>query len=132
MRSKTSPQGSLRYRAFPEPERFDYRTNRIENGAYPLRPQVAESAYYMHRLTGDPTYSEMGRILFESLIRHCRTEVGYASLRNVVTKETSDEMHSFCLARTFKYVYLLFATPETLDFDRVIFTTEAHPIKRSV
>lgn len=132
MRSKTSPHGSLRYRTFPEPERFDYRTNRIENGAYPLRPEVVESAYYMDRLTGDPTYSEMGRILIESLIRHCRTEAGYASLRNVVTKKKSDETHSFCLAETFKYLYLLFAPPETLDFDRVIFTTEAHPIKRSV
>jgi len=36
------------------------------------------------------------------------------------------------LAETFKYLYLLFAPPETLDFDRVIITTEAHPIKRSV
>jgi len=55
----------------------------------------------MHRLTGDQTYSEMGRILFESLIRHYPTEAGYASLRNVVTKETLDEMHSFCLAGFF-------------------------------
>jgi mannosidase alpha-like ER degradation enhancer 2 len=29
-----------------------------------------------------------------------------------------------------KYLYLLFSPPETLDFDAVIFNTEAHPIRR--
>jgi len=113
-----------------EPERFDYRTMRIVNGAYPLRPEVAESTYYLHALTGDPRYREMGEALFESFVRHCRAEVGYASLRDVVTKERSDEMPSFCLSETLKYFYLLFAPPETLDFHTVVFTTEAHPIRR--
>ena len=113
-----------------EPERFDYRTKRIVNGAYPLRPEVAESTYYLYQLTGDPRYREMGEALFESFVRYCRSEVGYASLRDVVTKERSDEMHSFCLSETLKYFYLLFAPPETLDFRKVVFTTEAHPIQR--
>jgi len=113
-----------------EPERFDYRTMRIVNGAYPLRPEVAESTYYLHALTGDPRYREMGEVLFESFVRYCRSEVGYASLRDVVTKEQSDEMHSFCLSETLKYFYLLFASPETLNFRKVVFTTEAHPIQR--
>src|SRR6266581_969520 len=113
-----------------EPERFDYRTKRIVNGAYPLRPEVAESTYYLYQLTGDPRYREMGEALFESFVRYCRSEVGYASLRDVVTKEQSDEMHSFCLSETLKYFYLLFAPPETLDFRKVVFTTEAHPIQR--
>ena len=73
----------------------------------------------------------MGKRIFQDLIQHCRTEVGYASLRDVVTIERSDEMQSFCLSETFKYLYLLFAPPETLDFERVIFSTEAHPIKRT-
>lgn len=114
-----------------EPERFDYRTNRIEDGRYPLRPEVAESTYYLHSLTQDPQYREMGKVLFDSVVRHCRVESGYASLADIVTKEKSDSMHSFCLSETFKYLYLLFAPADTLDFARVIFTTEAHPLSRS-
>jgi hypothetical protein len=42
-----------------------------------------------------------------------------------------DEMESFALAETFKYFYLLFAPPWTLDFDNIVFNTEAHPLRRS-
>ena len=37
---------------------------------------------------------------------------------------------SFFLAETLKYLYLLFA-PEALDFDSVVFNTEAHPLRRT-
>jgi mannosidase alpha-like ER degradation enhancer 2 len=50
----------------------------------------------------------------------------------VVTKEKRDSMQSFVFAETFKYFYLLFAPPKTLYFKRVIFNTEAHPIRRSL
>jgi mannosidase alpha-like ER degradation enhancer 2 len=48
-----------------------------------------------------------------------------------VTKQQRDEMESFVLAETFKYFYLLFAPPKTLDFDKVVFNTEAHPLRRT-
>jgi mannosidase alpha-like ER degradation enhancer 2 len=41
-------------------------------------------------------------------------------------------MQSFVFAETFKYFYLLFAPPATLDFDRIVFNTEAHPLRRIV
>jgi len=40
-------------------------------------------------------------------------------------------MESFVLAETFKYFYLLFASRDTLDFDKVVFNTEAHPLRRT-
>jgi mannosidase alpha-like ER degradation enhancer 2 len=49
----------------------------------------------------------------------------------VVTKEKSDSMQSFLFAETFKYFYLLFAPPNTLNFHKVVFNTEAHPIRRT-
>ena len=52
-------------------------------------------------------------------------------LSDITTKEKSDEMESFFFAETLKYLYLLFAPPETLQFDQVIFNTEAHPLRRS-
>jgi len=44
--------------------------------------------------------------------------------------EKGDYQHSFFLAETLKYLYLLFA-PDTLDFEGVAFNTEAHPLRRS-
>jgi len=49
----------------------------------------------------------------------------------VTSKQQRDEMESFALAETFKYFYLLFASSETLQFDKVIFNTEAHPLRRA-
>jgi hypothetical protein len=41
-------------------------------------------------------------------------------------------MESFFFAETMKYLYLLFAPESTLEFDKVIFNTEAHPLMRSL
>ena len=76
-------------------------------------------------------YLQMGEMMWRDFVKYCRTDEGYAALKSVVTKEKSDSMQSFLFAETFKYFYLLFAPPKTLDFDRVIFNTEAHPIGRS-
>jgi hypothetical protein len=51
-------------------------------------------------------------------------------LKDVVTKEKGDLMHSFFLAETLKYLYLLF-DPKAIDFDRNVFNTEAHPLRRT-
>ena len=114
-----------------EPEQINYRTMRVEAPGYPLRPEIVESAYYLHRLTGDAKYLRMGEVMFESFVRHCRTEAGYAALRDVMTKEQEDGMQSFLFAETFKYFYLLFAPPRALDFRAVVFNTEAHPVRRT-
>ncbi len=90
-----------------------------------------ESAYYLYHFTKDPKYLHMGQLMFDDFVKYCRTEEGYAALGSVVTKEKSDSMQSFLFAETFKYFYLLFAPPKTLDFDKVIFNTEAHPIRRT-
>ena len=114
-----------------EPEQLNYRTMQIESTGYPLRPEIVESAYYLHRLTGDPRYLRMGETMFEDFVRHCKTEAGYAALKSVVTKEKSDGMQSFLFAETLKYFYLLFAPPRTLDLKQVVFNTEAHPIRKT-
>jgi len=114
-----------------EPEVLDYRAMRVERGGYQLRPEIVESAYTLHQLTGDPRYREMGRIFFAGLVQHCRTDAGYTVLKDVTTKEKGDLMHSFLLAETMKYLYLLFAPPETLDLGKTVFNTEAHPLRRT-
>jgi len=73
----------------------------------------------------------MGDTMFRDFVQYCRTEEGYAALKSVVTKEHVDSMQSFLFAETFKYFYLLFAPPRALDFERVVFNTEGHPIRRT-
>ena len=113
-----------------EPEEFDYRARKITSPAYHLRPEIVESTYYLYHYTKDTKYLLMGEKLWRDFVKNCRTEDGYAALKSVVTKEKSDSMQSFLFAETFKYFYLLFASPNTLHFDKVIFNTEAHPIRR--
>ena len=114
-----------------EPEVLDYRAMKVVHPGYPLRPEIVESAYVLYRKSKDSKYLEMGREFFESLVAHCRTDAGYTVLKSVVTKEKGDLMPSYFLAETLKYLYLLFAPDETLDFDAVVFNTEAHPLRRA-
>ena len=102
---------------------------KVTHGGYPLRPEIIESAYVLHRRTKDPRYLEMGRTFFEGLVAHCRTDAGYTVLKDVTTKEKGDLTPSYFLAETLKYLYLLFAPEETLDPGKVVFNTEAHPLR---
>ena len=72
----------------------------------------------------------MGKIMFDSLEKYCRNDAGYCALKNVNTKEKDDQMESFFFAETLKYAFLIFDDGKSLDFDKVIFNTEAHPYKR--
>ena len=114
-----------------EPELFDYREMKTLEPGYALRPEIVESACVLYRLTNDPTYLVMGRRFFRDLVAHCRTPNGYTTLKSVVTKEQGDLMHSFFLAETLKYFYLLFR-PDPAYFGKgVVFNTEAHPLRKT-
>jgi len=113
-----------------EPEVIDYRTMEVVYAGYPLRPEIIESAYYLHRATHDAKYLDMGRTFFDDLAKYCRTDNGYTTLKSVVTKEKGDLMPSYFLAETLKYLYLLFAPDSAFDLNKYVFNTEAHPMKR--
>jgi mannosidase alpha-like ER degradation enhancer 2 len=113
-----------------EPEEFDYWKNEVVHAGYPLRPEIVESTYYLYHFTRDPAYLRMGEKMWKDFVMYCRTDTAYAALKSVVTKEKNDSMQSFLFAETFKYFYLLFAPRRALDFDSVIFNTEAHPVRR--
>jgi len=114
-----------------EPEVLDYRTMTIKHAGYQLRPEIIESAWYLHRATHDARYLTMGKTFFDSLVVHCRTESGYTTLKSVETMEKSDLMPSYFLAETLKYLYLLFAPDTAIDMNKVVFNTEAHPLKQT-
>jgi mannosidase alpha-like ER degradation enhancer 2 len=114
-----------------EPEEIDYKTMKVTSPGYPLRPEVIESAYYLYFYTRDEKYTEMGSTFLLSLVRLCKTDAGYAALKNVETHEKTDSMESFFLAETLKYLYLIYAPRSTLDLNKVVFNTEAHPLQKT-
>ena len=73
----------------------------------------------------------MGQTYLNNLVKYCRTKDAYAALADVRTKKKTNSMESFFFAETLKYLYLLFAPESALDFNAVIFNTEAHPLKRT-
>jgi ER degradation enhancer, mannosidase alpha-like 2 len=114
-----------------EPEAINYKTMKIAYNGYELRPEIIESAFYLYRFTHDPRYRQMGKVFFDSLTKYCRTDVGYAALSDVKKKTKKDEMESFFLAETLKYLYLLFSPDNALDLSHNVFNTEAHPMRRT-
>lgn len=128
------PQANATHRAFfglwqrygVLPERHSLATDSVHptERYYLLRPELAEATYYLYRATRDPFYLHAGRAIWEGIERLTRSKHGYASLRDVVTKEKEDRMCSFFLAETCKYLYLLFE--DTSKWDRWVFNTEGH------
>lgn len=113
---------------------------------YPLRPELIESAMYLYKATGDPTFIQLGRDAVESIDRISRVKCGFATVKDVRDHKLDNRMESFFLAETIKYLYLLF-DPENfmhnsgtefelggpqgdciLNAGGYVFNTEAHPL----
>nr|XP_043636110.1 alpha-mannosidase I MNS5 [Erigeron canadensis] len=111
------------------PERYllDHQIVHPTEKYYPLRPELAESTYYLYQATKDPWYMEVGEAIVNSLNLHTKVEGGFASVRDVTTMQLEDHQHSFFLAETCKYLYLLFDDSPLMGRN-YIFTTEGHPL----
>ena len=149
------------------PERFNYGIwnldhNRDGAGIHPLRPELLESNYLMHRATRGVSATPSNRTndtvaqvptsgwqwaadyALHKLATVTQARCGFAGIREVKPQTTGaldngnnggivyiDEMPSFFLSETLKYLYLTFDDDNILhqDSDREwIFTTEAHPV----
>lgn len=97
---------------------------------YLLRPETVESLYILWKTTGEVQWREKGYAIFQALERHSRTNFGYASVRGVdmMMSEKVDDMPSYFLAETLKYLYLLFDDTDSIDLKKWVFNTEAHPL----
>ena len=109
---------------------------------YQLRPEAIEAFYVLYSITKDPIYlwqcdvgmrrREWGYDVFMAIEKHCKTAYGYGEYEDVLVegKTPLDKMESFFPAETLKYLYLLFSPNPAIDFNRVVFNTEGHPLKR--
>ncbi|GKT42610.1 mannosyl-oligosaccharide 1,2-alpha-mannosidase MNS3 [Colletotrichum spaethianum] len=98
------------------------------------RPETVESVFMMYRITGNSIYREWGWKILQSFQKHTIVPdgEGYTSLNDVRTAppEARDNMESFWLAETHKYLYLLFSPTDCMPLTEVVFNTEAHSFPR--
>ena len=89
---------------------------------YILRPETVESFFVLHQLTGDPIYREWGWEIFNSIEKYCKTSIAYGHHPNVdnTNVEPEDNLESFFMAETLKYLYLLFDPDTEIDVLRKV------------
>jgi hypothetical protein len=98
------------------------------------RPETVESLFYLWRITGDVMYREWGWEMFKSFVEWEAVDDGggFTSLSkaNQIPPIQKDNMESFWLAETLKYLYLLFSPNDLLPLDTIVINTEAHIFPR--
>lgn len=112
--------------AFYAAHGFDY-----DAKSYVLRPEVLESVFYAYRLTGDRKWQDRAWAAYQSLVKYCKAPASLAAIDDVTNVNTKqlDDSESFLYAELFRYLYLTFASPDTLSLDKYVFNTEAHPFE---
>ena len=111
-----------------EPEEFNFMNDSLISPNYILRPENLESCFYLYRLTHENRYLWEGKVMVESILDHCRTDIAFAALKDVRTFEKQNSMESFFFGETLKYAWLIFAPESALDLSKVVLNTEAHPL----
>jgi endoplasmic reticulum Man9GlcNAc2 1,2-alpha-mannosidase len=97
------------------------------------RPETVESLLYMYRITGDEMYREWGWEMFQSFVKHTQVSdngIPYAftsldSTQHIPARQR-DNMESFWLAETLKYMFLLFSPETDFPLDKTVVNTEGH------
>lgn len=93
------------------------------------RPETVESIMFLYHLTKDDKYRQWGYEIWKSFEQHAKSSRGtvYTSLQDCMQVPTRplDNLESFWLAETLKYLHLLFQNDVNLT--KFVFNTEAHP-----
>ncbi|KAF7433136.1 alpha mannosidase-like protein [Pleurotus ostreatus] len=110
------------------PEVYDTNFKTATSFQYPLRPELAESTWYLYRATRDTFYLDVGERIFEDLENRAKVGCGLTGIADLRTNKRDDRMESFALSETLKYLYLLFDEENPLHSDdsNYVFTTEGH------
>ncbi|KAL5212754.1 hypothetical protein ABZP36_023601 [Zizania latifolia] len=116
-----------RFGVLPERYLLDFGMLHPTEKYYPLRPEFAESTFYLYQATKDPWYLEVGEAIIGSLNYYTKVDGGFASVKDVSTMKLEDHQHSFFLSETCKYLFLLY-DDSFLRNQNYIFTTEGHPL----
>lgn len=100
-----------------------------------LRPEIVESLFVLYQVTGDEKYRAMGRSMWDSIETSAMLPNGrLAPVIHLGESGSlhSGKLHSFVLAETLKYFFLLFREKgdqgRNIDLGKMVFNTEAHPV----
>ena len=90
---RTSPPHAFLPNVLPNQ---DYRINWANS---PLRPEFAESTYFLYKATEDPVYLEVGKLVMRNLQEHARVKCGWAAVEDIRGHRMrhGDYMDSFVL-----------------------------------
>lgn len=113
------------------PTRYLYEKDSVEYANSELNPEIIESAYYLHRLTGNNRYRKMIEKYWKDINACCRNETAFHAVSDVQTMKAKDYLATYFYAETLKYFYLASASDDEFNFNDYIFNTEAHPFKKS-
>jgi len=108
-----------------------HRDRWVISGGYELRPEAIEAFFYLWRRTKEDKYREWAWEVFEKIEQFCRAPYGYSTVLHSRARHPRQDnvMHSFVIAETFKYLYLIFSDDDVLPLDTYVFNTEAHPLR---
>jgi mannosidase alpha-like ER degradation enhancer 1 len=91
-----------------------------------LRPEFAESTYFLYQATKSPFYLHVAKSIIENINEYTRVKCGFATIHDVLDKSLEDRQESFFLSETLKYLYLIFDKENFLNNGgalKYIFTT---------
>lgn len=113
------------------PTRYLYEDDSIEYANSELNPEIIESAYYLHEITGKPKYLNMIYNYWNDIKQCCRNDVAFHAVEDVRTMKAKDYLATYFYAETLKYFYVAVADKKVFNFDEYVFNTEAHPFRKS-
>jgi hypothetical protein len=98
------------YEAIPDITSLENSALSTDGSSYPLRPELIESTYYLFAATRNPLYLKAAERMAKDINRRCRVTCGFATLKDVAKRRNlTDEMESFFLSETLKYLYFTFS-----------------------
>jgi hypothetical protein len=113
------------------PSRYHYGKDSLEYPNSEINPEIIESAYYLHQITGKEKYMDMIKTYWNDVNKYCRNDVAYNSIEDVRTMKDKDYLATYVYAETFKYFYVAAVDKSIFNFNDYIFNTEAHPFKKA-
>ncbi|MEZ0029145.1 hypothetical protein P3T36_007137 [Kitasatospora sp. MAP12-15] len=116
------------------PEELDFASGALTSVRDDLRPEYANSAFDLWRLTGDEEYKHCAYRWFDGLRTHLRVPGGYTVAEDVSSSpiRLGDLTPGYFFAENLKYVYLIFANTPRFDYRNGLLSTEGKVLRGAV
>ncbi|MGK4584583.1 glycoside hydrolase family 47 protein [Kitasatospora sp. HPMI-4] len=116
------------------PEVVDYASGQVRSARNDLRPEYANSAFDLWRLTGADEYRQTAYRYFQAVRARHKVPGGYTVAEDVTTSPVrlGDLMPGYWFAENLKYLYLMFAAAPRFDYRTGLLSTEGKLVRGAV